>query len=191
IGQENPAAPKLRGILQKVFAAAIACVAFISIGLGVFSFRINQMIIDAGEEFRAGNPQGALKLYSLIESADPKNAIASAKKADILAASGNLELARASMARAISCNPTEALLWVKMARLSPNETAEEYYGRAITLDPAGELFRLEFARYLLKHGKKQQALDQLNAALATSPGFHEVYRHYQAIEALKAEISGN
>ncbi|MFZ5951808.1 MAG: O-antigen ligase family protein [Candidatus Rifleibacteriota bacterium] len=191
LGQVNSRSAKLRGLLQKVFAAAIACLAFISAGLGVFSFRINQMMIAAGEESRAGNLQNALELYSLIENADTKNAIASAKKAEIFAVTGNLELARASMARAISCNPTEALLWIKMARLSPNETAEEYYNRAIALDPASELFRLEFARYLLKHGKKQQALDQLDAALAASPGFHEVYRHYQAIEALKAEISEN
>jgi hypothetical protein len=53
------------------------------------------------------------------------------------------------------------------------------------------MFRLEFARFLVGQERRQQALQQLEAALASSPGFHQVYRNYLAIEELKKELNAH
>ncbi len=104
---------------------------------------------------------------------------------------GKLSVAEHHLETALKLNPTEAIYWKERSRLETKiggSRAEEFLRRAIELDPASEHFRLEYARQLASAGRLLEARDQLDAALRTSPGWHEVYKGYQEIEQLRRQI---
>lgn len=175
--------------LKTVFALLILLTIFLTLVWGLQSYSINVKMRQAYQAMSEGQASQALELFSQVEKSDPTNAVASSRKAEIYLALNDKTAAKNALIRAVSANPGEALYWLQLARLSPENQAEEYYQKAVELDPASELFRLEFARFLAKIGEKQRAVAQLDAALTTSPGFHQVYRHYLEIEAFKAKLT--
>jgi len=179
---------KAHPALKRVFFAAMVLAAALTVLLGGYSFNINRIMQQAYFELQVGNADRALELFSRIEKLDPANAVAISRKSDIFVAKKDFLRAKAALIKALSANPGEALYWIKLARLQPPDQAEDSYKKAIELDPASEMFRLEFARFLVSQGRRQQALQQLEAALASSPGFHQVYSQYLAIEQLKKEL---
>jgi O-antigen ligase len=182
---------KLHPFLKKVLFGSTVFAAIMTICLGSYSFYINRIMQQAYFELQAGDFNQALALFSQVEKLDPGNSVASSRKSDIFLAQKDFAKARTALIKALSANPGEALYWLKLARLQPPDQAEESYLKAIELDPASEMFRLEFARFLVGQERRQQALQQLEAALASSPGFHQVYRNYLAIEELKKELNAH
>ncbi|MDN5278615.1 MAG: hypothetical protein PWR01_2580 [Clostridiales bacterium] len=176
---------KKAGIFQFVIITSLSV---LCIYAGFLSYRINLQLTKANELFAANRLSEALSLCEKVIESEPENAIALSRIADIYLSLKNLNLAEEFARKAAESNPSEALYWLKLARISQlkesNET-ERFYLKAIGFDPASELFRLEFARYLMKIGKENEALRQLNEALKYSPGFHQVYKNYLLIEKLK------
>ncbi|HNV69810.1 MAG TPA: O-antigen ligase family protein [Candidatus Ozemobacteraceae bacterium] len=104
---------------------------------------------------------------------------------------GKWNVAEHHLDTAMKLNPSEAIYWKERSRLETKmggARAEEYLKRAVALDPASEHFRLEYARQLASAGRLLEARDQLDAALRTSPGWHEVYVGYQSIEHLRRQL---
>ena len=177
----NPDLRKLGTLI--VVAASVFCSYY-----GYRSFRVNMLLQQAIDASVQKDFEKSLKLLQNLETLDPTNAIAAGQKATVFLAIGDPEKAKACLTRAVSLNPTEAIYWLKLARLSNKASAEEFYRKAIALDPASELFRLEFARFLVHHGQRDQALAQLHEALRFSPGFHQVYRNYLEIEKMIQDL---
>ncbi|MBF0408741.1 MAG: O-antigen ligase family protein [Candidatus Riflebacteria bacterium] len=101
------------------------------------------------------------------------------------------EKAETSIDKAISLNPNEALFWLAKARFylsSGNNKWESIFHKVIELDPAAEAFRLEYALALSSRGKTLEAIAQLDEALKSSPGFHDVYLKYKEVESAREEL---
>lgn len=161
---------------------------------GLRFFTINSLMIAGTENLQNASLEQALRIFSNVQKLDPGNSIAAAGKADVFFSLGKVAEAKESLQRAIDLNPTEALYWIRMARILSSDQAqkaESFFSKAVALDPASELFRLEFARFLIHQGKKESALKQLDQALKFSPGFHQVYRNYLDIEALQAKLQND
>ena len=104
---------------------------------------------------------------------------------------GNYQKSLKAIQLAAALNPMEAGFWMELARLKAIKNkyaAEIFFRKGIELDPASELYRLEFAKFLYDNKKPQKALEELNTALKYSPGHHQVYKNYQAIEKFKLLI---
>lgn len=180
-------------LVRKLFLVATVVLLLPFIGFSAKSFYINHLLEKAQTDLVQGRTDNALAGLDAVAALDPANAMAAGKKSDIHSTLGQKEKALLEVEKAIRLNAAEALYWLKLARLiaeSDPQRSETAYLQAIALDPASELFRLEFAHFLVKTGQKQRAVAQLDEALSYSPGFHQVYRHYLVIEALRAELTG-
>lgn len=157
--------------------------------LGIYEAQHNMQM--ASEFLHSGQPSQALTILEKVQAKDPGNSIALSMQGSAFLQAGNRQGARHAWLMATTLNRHEAIFHVNLARLSIKENtknAEESYKNALSLDPASELYRLEFARFLLTLNRRTEAMEQLNLALSYSPGFHQVYTSYLEIEKLKKEL---
>jgi len=60
----------------------------------------------------------------------------------------------------------------------------EHAKQTVALDPEDARYRVTLARYYLKHGERQKALDEVNAALKIAPAYRDA-------QQLKEELTGS
>jgi O-antigen ligase/Tfp pilus assembly protein PilF len=182
---------QLSKIWPRVFYISVTAVSVICLWQGAKVYKINQLMLDHQFYLQSGKIKPAIEALAQVEKLDPTNSLAFYKKAEILKQLGLTEEAKTALKHAISLNKNEALFYIKLARIvrekQPGQS-ENLYRKAIELDPASELFRLEFARFLAGAGKTREALEQLNIALDYSPGFHQVYTNYLQVEKLQERL---
>ncbi len=184
-------AAQLPDVWSRVFYVTVTAISVICLWQGAKVYKINQLMLEHQFHLQAGKVKPALEALSQVEKLDPTNSLVFYKRAEILQQLGMTEEAKTALNHAISLNKNEALFYMKLARIEQEKQpgqSENLYRKAIELDPASELFRLEFARFLASQGRKKQALEQLNIALAYSPGFHQVYTNYLQVEDLKDKL---
>jgi O-antigen ligase len=174
--------------LTTCFKLFIIFIALLCLSRGFADFRVKQLLKQTDSLVKAKNLQGGLATLNQAIKLQPENAILHARKSRIFAAANDLPKASREINQALALNPQEALYWIYKARLIQASSlieAEKCYKKAIELDPASELFRLEFAQFYLKLNHRDKALRQLDLALDFSPGYHEVYTNYLAVEKLR------
>jgi len=166
-----------------------AAVLLLYLALGTGEIR-HQLDLDAASaELASGQIRTAAARLAGLATARPSDPIVWALAARSAEAQHDTGKALDCLTRAAALNPNEALFWSERARII--ETASGTAGalpllrHAIELDPASEQFRLDMAKMLLSLGRPREALTELDAALRTSPGFHEVYRTYLQVEELR------
>lgn len=172
-------------------AALLIAAGIFTLWQGLRITALQNKIIEANKLLYDPNPQAALVLLNQILLNDPANSIVCSMLSSAQVKLGDLPAAINALQKAISLNDQEALFHINLARLqtlNEPEAAEKSYIAALQLDPASELYRLEYARFLLTQGRRAEALNQLNIALSYSPGFHQVYTNYLVIEKLKKEL---
>lgn len=128
-----------------------------------------------------------------VERVDGNNPTAQYLLAQVDQAYGRFSNADQRLTLAIDYNPGEALFWVaraRLARLGKRGDFRSYMDKAVSLDPAAEMIRLEYARMLADEGQTASAIAQLDETLKRSPGFHDVYRTYLEVEQFRRELRG-
>lgn len=147
----------------------------------------------ASSELVAGEVRTATARLSEITAQRPFDPMGWALAARAAEARSDPAAALDSYARAAEINPQEAVFWSERARIvavaSGPAAAMPLMRRAVELDPASEQFRIEAAKLYMSMNMPHEALKELDAALSTSPGFHEVYRIYLAVDELKQRIT--
>ncbi|MBF0543868.1 MAG: O-antigen ligase family protein [Candidatus Riflebacteria bacterium] len=154
-------------------------------------FKVASLLQNATSQLSSGKNNSALKLLAEAEKLDSVNPLIFYYRHLVFANTNLPKEAEASLDQAISVNPDEALFILAKARLYKKlnkEGADLFYEKAIKLDPAAEAFRLEYAKFLVEKGKPTAAIFQLEEALKSSPGFHDVYTTYLDVEKLKKEL---
>jgi O-antigen ligase len=104
---------------------------------------------------------------------------------------GHPASAEARLERAIELNPTEAAFWEYKAALKAKAGTPDSLAaleRALALDPASELYRLQYAQKLASAGRPLEALQQCDVGLKYSPGFHDVYQGFQRLEEFRRTL---
>jgi len=142
---------------------------------------------------RSGNTQEARQILLRVEGLDDSIPLVQAMLADIDERAGELESAQTRMEAASRLNPSEALFWANLSRLSGRTGKGDPLGflqKAVALDPASEVFRLRYAQLLASAGRPLEAIVHLDAALRTSPGFDEVYTTYKAVKEFRRNLLG-
>lgn len=177
------------GKLRSLFIALL----LIYLLFAVRETRHQQQLDAASAELAAGEIRTAEARLAEMRAQRPSDPMVWALSARAAEARADVEAALGLYARAGAINPREALFWSERARIiaaafAPAD-AFPLIRHAIELDPASEQFRLDAARLLLALNKPQEALNELDAALRTSPGFHDVYRIYRQVEELRRQIA--
>ncbi len=174
----------------------LALVMFILAGLivggGLSSFARQTRIQSVEMLLAAGAPKEALTFIKELAAEDPRNPGVFALAATALEMLDDVKVARAMWQKAAQLNPGEAIFFIRQARLAigiDNEATEKYFRQALQLDPASEQFRLEFAQFLIKVGRRKEALAELRTGLTYSPGFHDVYTGFREIEKLIVQLT--
>ncbi|RCK77895.1 MAG: O-antigen polymerase family protein [Candidatus Ozemobacter sibiricus] len=162
----------------------------------VLTFRhlhVQLRIEQAQAALQAGRPAEARHLLEGIigGTADHPGVVALLARLD--EQGGDLAGAQARWAEAARLNPQEAVFWAEQSRLAARTGQGDPLAlmeRAVALDPASELYRLQMARLLAGAGRPLEALVQLDEALRTSPNYDEVYTTYQAVKEYRRELLG-
>jgi predicted Zn-dependent protease len=133
----------------------------------------------------------AIKTYESILQKEPNNPSAANTLGMILVLAKQKDKAETIWKNAANANKYEAIFPIDLARLyveTDENQAIHYYSKALEIDPASELFRLEFAKYLIKQEKKQEAKEVITKGLTYSPGFHNVYIGFKEMEELLTKL---
>ena len=133
----------------------------------------------------------AIKTYDSILQKEPNNPSAANTLGMIFMLAKQKDKAEIIWKNAANANKYEAIFPINLARLyteTDENQAIHYYSKALEIDPASELFRLEFAKYLIKQGKKQEAKEIITKGLTYSPGFHNVYVGFKEMEELLTKL---
>ena len=141
-----------------------------------------------------GNIAKASEAFKAILEKQPDNTSAANSLGMILLLAKQPEQAISTWKKAMEYNKLEAIFPINIARAYTDTDrllAESYYQYALQLDPASENYRVEYAQYLIKNGKKTEAKKILEEGLTYSPGFHNVYKGFLQIEQLLKELSAN
>jgi tetratricopeptide (TPR) repeat protein len=191
----------------RAFYIMILIVSVICVYQGIQTYRINDLIKQANEKFKLATAcdnemnyrhriKQAVKILQKVLQLDPMNSLAHYKMSDACLVKGETELSKKHLKKAISLNSGEAIFYIRLANFysnieqNPKET-ENCYKKAIELDPACEIFRLEYAKLLISENRKNEAIEQLQKALEYSPGFHQVYTNYLKVEAMLKQLKNS
>jgi len=173
-------------------AVILRLLAVLIVLLAPASFYLQQQMQVAGEALAGNHPELAIQALQNVINFEARNPAAHSLLATAFMQQGNLENATKMLQRAAALNPGEPIFLVNLARLAAGNDAAAatgYYRAALRLDPASEQFRLEFARFLLRTGKKSEALEELRTGLKFSPGFHDVYKGFREIETMIDQLT--
>ncbi len=149
---------------------------------------LNLLLEGVEKALSSGRTQEARSSLTELMASGEESPIVLDRLAGIFQEERKYAIAAKIWGEALQKYPGEAMFWYKLSRLSSMSGIGDPYQpiiKAIELDPASEHFRLVYAGLLAKAGRKEEAIEQLDAALARSPGHHEVYRTYLAVEELK------
>ena len=188
----DPVDPARAGAAETKPRLAIAAALFVYLALGTGEARHQLDLGTASAELATGQIRTAAARLAGLAAARPSDPMVWALAARTAETQHDTGTALDCLARAATINPNEALFWSERARIigaaSGTAAALPFLRHAVELDPASEQFRLDMAKMLISLGRSRDALTELDAALSTSPGFHEVYRTYLQVEELRNSL---
>ena len=154
-------------------------------------FDIQNQLNKANIVLNAGNTSEAIKIFENVLLKEPNQPIAANSLGMLYLLHKQNDKAADIWKNAMNSNKYEANFPINLARLYSHSNPEQtdfYYKKAIELDPASELFRLEYADFLIKQNKKNEAKEIIKKGLSYSPGFHNVYTGFKEMEELLPKL---
>ena len=170
------------GVIALIITIIPGCFNYFSI-----EYRFNK----ANNYLNSGNVAEAIKVYENLLTHHPNHPIAANSLGMLLQLKKQTDKAVNVWKNAIESNKYEAVFPINLARLylqTDKEQSDYYYKKAIELDPASENYRLEYADFLIKQKKNNEAKDILIKGLTYSPGFHNVYTGFKEMEELLEKL---
>lgn len=111
---------------------------------------------------QAGLTERAIEHFSMVQSADPRNAAAPLMLGMMQRQAGQLDAAKASLLRAANLDPASAFAWGALADIALGENnlglALQHIGKARQIQPESKEWRLIEARTLARQGEPEKAL---------------------------------
>jgi protein O-GlcNAc transferase len=156
-------------------AAASMCRAVLELQAG----HVDALMLSAEIAVREGDPEQAIQLYSNVVRLQPKYAMASYKRGNVLNGCGRLEAALASYDLAVALDPSHADAFCNrgtvLERMNRMDEALASYNRAVVLNPGDAFAYFNRGTLLLRLGRAEEALASLDQATVANADYAEAY----------------
>jgi tetratricopeptide (TPR) repeat protein len=131
--------------------------------------------VEFGEWLMSASPHAAMQAFARAEALDPKNPRWTTLRGDQLLQVGREQEAAALAREVLRRSPRAASAWrlLALSLRKPAAKEERWQAHQNSCDfaPKAPMNRVLFAKFLLHYGHKEEALEQADLALQTTPGF--------------------